>query len=393
MKPICIVVLIVIVLFSGCTNKFMNQIENPQLSDTTTDGTLPSSGSNTIVTSPTEIHTGHEPWKPESGGVYDISSMIMQQGQYRIDYLISERNVMIYSDALGGNTMAVPYDLGTLKLETESAYTLPAGVFAETYINHDVIYTTERDYKTREWIVKAYVWSNGQLVNTIVTKDSLGYTCAKNSILLFCTEENQQRIYLKNLINGNEDTLLIWDTSDKFSKPIISDIIQSENGFAFIGNIYTSNSSQSVLCCGFIDRQGNLLTLNMYNDEHQISICDGGILVQDDFQGFDSKYDPEGKYHFYDVETFSIKMMDAQDPRCKIFISSSGKILIAALIDEEVCSMWVYDLVRGECSNIFSYQIVDIQVSQYSISISEKENGFYLLLKGKSENQLIYFGL
>ena len=152
----------------------MNQIENPQLSDTTTDGTLPSSGSNTIVTSPTEIHTGHEPWKPESGGVYDISSMIMQQGQYRIDYLISERNVMIYSDALGGNTMAVPYDLGTLKLETESAYTLPAGVFAETYINHDVIYTTERDYKTREWIVKAYVWSNGQLVNTIVTKDSLG---------------------------------------------------------------------------------------------------------------------------------------------------------------------------------------------------------------------------
>lgn len=393
MKKICIVILILLVLFSGCATHFDKQMQNPIFSSTTTDGTTPSTATSTIIIPPTETHSGAEQWDPESGSVHDVSDMIIQEGQFRLDCLYATNNIMVYSDILADNIMVVPYESDFLKPKRESVYTVSFGMHTKMYIHGDILYTIEQNYETQEWDVKAYALLDGQPINTFATKDTFGYTSAKDAVLLFCTEENQQRIYRKNLVDGHEDTVLVWDTSDKFSKPIISDIVESENGFAFVGNIFTPDSYQSVLCCGFIDLHGNLFELNMYNDEQRVNVSNGGILVQDDIRGFDSKYEPDGKYFFYDLETMSIKEIDAQDPKCRIFISNNGKYLVAAYIEAEGFSFWVYDLIQGEYLETIHYKTVDTQVSQYDVSLDENKNGFYLLLKSNIKTQLIYFGI
>ncbi len=383
MKKICIVILILLVLFSGCTTCLDKQTQNPLFSSATTDCTIP----------PTETNSGDEQWNPDSGSSYDVSEMIIQEGQFRLDRVYAENSIMVYSDIQTDNLMVVPYESEFLKPKRESMCTLHAGMYSKKYINNDILYTIGKDYVHQEWIVKVYALSNGQLINTFATKDAFGYTSVKDAALLLRTEENRQILYRKNLIDGYEDMLLVWEMSDKFSKPIISDIVESENGYAFVGNIFTPDSYQSVLCCGFIDLHGNLLELNMYNDEKRVNIYSCGILVQDDIRGFDSKYDPEGKYYFYDLETLTIKEMDAQDPKCRIFISNNGKYLAAACFETEGFSFWVYDLIQGEYLKTIHYKTVDIQVSQYDVSFDENKNGLYLLLKSKIKTQLIYFGI
>lgn len=384
MNKLGIVALVLIIILSGCTYLANNTSHNPSFSSTETNCTAPSAG--TIP--PTDTQAGAVQGWQEGNGVYDAPNLIMQQSQYRLDRIDAEKNVMIYSDISASSIMVVPYDPETLVPNKNAAYTLSIGMRSTIKITGSFLYTVETDYETK---IKTYALLDGQLINVMTIHDPIGYTPREDSVLLIHTETGQQTIYRKNLVDQHEDVLLIWNTSDKYSHPIISDIVESEKGFAFVGNIFTLDSYQSVLCCGFIDLQGNLLELNMYNDEQRVIVCGCGILVQDDIRGFDSKYNPEGKYYFYDLETLTIKEMDGQNPKCKIFISNNGKYLVSAYIDTEGFRFWVYDLIQGALLKTMHYKTVDIQVSQYDLSLDERKNGFYLLLKSNIKTQLIYF--
>ena len=386
MNKFGIVALVLIIILSGCTYPANNTSHNPSFASTETNGTWPSGG----ATFPTDTQTGGEQWWLEGNGVYDASNMIIQQNQYRLDCIDAEKNIMIYSDILASSIMIVPYDPETLVPNKKDAYTLSVGIRSTIKINDSFLYVVETGDETK---VKTYALLDGQLINVMTVYDPIGYTPESDSVLLIHTEVGKQKIYRKNLVDQHEDVLLIWNTSDKYSQPIISDIVESENGFAFVGNIFTLDSYQSVLCCGFIDLQGNLLNFNMYNDEQRVIVCSCGILVQDDIRGFDSKYNPDGKYYFYDLETLTIKEMDGQNPKCRIFISNNGKYLVAAYIDVGEFRFWVYDLIQGALLKTIHYKTVDIQVSQYDISLDESKNGFYLLLKSNIKTQLIYFGI
>lgn len=379
-------------LLSGCMIS-----PSEQLSDMTTCLNTTTSVTQ-IATQPTQVapvatQPEKELWNPESGGIYDVSAMIPQIDGYCLSDVLAEQQLLIYKDIAFRSTIFVPFKLSELKAETENQFALLISSNTKIHIRGSLLHTWRDDYLLGEGLVEGYDILNRESLLTWKTKDRYGYSNTGDAVLFLHTDENQQRIYQKNLLDGYEKELLRWDITDKTVHPILHVVTQGESGFAFVGNIYTAYSPQSVLCCGFIDNNGKMLQMKLYSDEYRITVYRGGVLVQNDILGFDSVQEPDMYYQIFDANTLSIKKIQSQDPKCRISISDNGQYLIAYKKEGPSFHFWVYDMIQGQLLKKAEYTTAIENIGQYSISISEKENGFLLLLRHKNSAALLYFAL
>ncbi|MCD7755763.1 MAG: hypothetical protein LUJ09_05465, partial [Firmicutes bacterium] len=319
---------------------------------------------------------------------------------YYPSWVLADQQLLLYDKLLDGTDRGgcfLPFSFQDLTVDTQARIYLPVtsaqpgnrGLF----LRDGMMYTwasTTSDGGT----ATVYDLQTGTVLAQWDAKGTHGYSNTQDAVLLLQTDATnvyRQRIYQKNLLDGTETDLLLWEITDTSVQPTLYGLSQGENGFAFYGGVYDDKTFQ--YCCGFLDYDGNLECLTFYGNEYKFELYPGGLLVRGQDFGVFAEEQPEDLYQIYDADTLSFRTIpDLDGSADAVTISDHGKYMIVNQLSNGELTYWVYDLRQAELMETFQYTPAYTDIYQYIVSISEEQNGFLLMLRRETlESALIYF--
>lgn len=359
--------------------------------------TLPLQSAEPSLGSPTETieSTLQNPWKEISENVFDISNLTENLQSLTVFNVSFEHRVFVCLDDDSNRIHFIPFELDKLSVDTNEDYMVTAPWTSEYSIRQNMLLIRESS-----WVGERSVHTHNLSLKQMFTQWELPYTSivgmSKNAdeVLLVDTLENSQRIYVKNVVDGNDQEIFMWDTSDKTKTPTITMISQGNMGFAFTGWIYPSPNAQSVTCYGFIDNEGNLTDLKI-QDPFDVEFFSGGMVIYDAIPVYGSNPNQIGQYLVYSADTLSTvnitpETTDESATR-RICVSETGKyILTGSSLTEDGCFR-VYETQTGNAIAKFDSAVaIEGPVQQIS-SISEKDKAFIIVALTETGSQVYYY--
>lgn len=383
-KTVLIIVSFVIILcLTACTEHLVEP--NPPIS------TGPSISNSTETTECAPSSS----WSEVSDKVFDISNLSDSLQSLVIFDVDLEQRVFICLDEDINRIHFIPFELNTLSVNNSEDYTVTTPWTSKYSIYQDMLLIQESS-----WFGEQSLHTHNLAAKQEINKWDLPYTSVigiaknPNEVLVVDTFENSQRIYTKDMLDGSDQEVLIWDTSDKTKKPTITMISQGDLGFAFTGWIYPSPDAQSVTCYGFIDNEGNLVEFHT-QDPFDVEFFRGGMIIYDTIPIYGSNTTQVGQFLIYSAETLSaVKITPesvGESTVRRIRVSETGKYFLTG---SNLAKDGVFRIYEAETGNVIaefdSVTTIEDPVQQIT-AISEKDKAFLVVTLAETGCQIYYY--
>lgn len=382
--------LVFVFSFTACTEQ-ENNVTEPVSTNThptsTTSATQPASE----ATTPTDATE----WISVGENIYDISSLADSLDALTVTNILLEQRLFVCMGENIGQLYFVPFDLDKLCINTQKTFVAQENWLSEYSVSNKCLLFHENSWGNSAQAIRIYdlVTQNTLADWTLPRSSIVGIAKDQRAVLIADTDENVQRIYLKNVDDGLEEELLIWNVSDKTEKPTITMLVQGEKGFAFVGWIYPSPNAQSVMCYGLIDYEGNLITLKQ--GQFDVSCFRGGIVLYDTTPIYGSSAEQRGLYTIYSADSLSVKEIIPETSQesaiRRIEVSENGKyILTGNSVFENGCFR-IYDTEIGQMIAKFECGATTENPVRQMTSISEGDRAFVVVTLTNTDTQIYYF--
>lgn len=376
-----LIILVILAVLTGCSQHDIKETESMA---TSVEATV-SHPSDTVADSTCNK------WSCVANGVFDISQLYKRANTWAIVNILLEERIIVYSN--GNQLKFVQFDLEDLTQQWDSAIdTMEFGGTPYCVSKSYLLFSGRHQYDPVP-SVRVY----DRISNTLTAKWELrevsaaGTTYIEDAMLIVDTEDHEQRIYIKNMENGREKNILLWENPDRTKKPIFTSLNQGQNGFAYVGMIYPAPGEQSIQCYGLVDNTGNIAAL-IRREQFAVAEYCGGIVIYDTVPAYGTVGDLTGRFVVLDANSMTVSEVIPETSEeglaRRIYVSDNGRYILTSTKNG-----WfrVYDTNSGDLVARYKDEWTPENITQYLISISEKDHAFVVWYRTNAEPAIYYF--
>lgn len=342
-------------------------------------------------------------WVSVAPNVYDISAMVKPLTPLSISHIFPDQRLLLTYGHQGEKYMAIPFDLESLSLNEAEALTIQeeltgSGVTVDrTMHGNHVVFIKNRRYERKQFVrifdpigrttLAEWEFSDNTVIGTAKETDKI--------LLMDNPKEsdNTQRLYVRDIVSGQDHPLLDWTVADPLKKPSLVTVSQGEKGFAFTGTIIPADGQQSVMCFGLIDNEGDLHTMKKM-DSMDMAVFRGGIVLFDNIPAFGTPDDSLGHFEVYNADTMTVTEVKPKTPEessMKIVVSETGQYILTGSSLGEEGVYRVYDVRKNQLIAEFPFEPTLADANMQRAFLSEKDRAFVVLTASSDDVQLHYF--
>ena len=326
-----------------------------------------------------------------NGGVTDISALATYDESWAVVNIIPEKHLVVYRDRTGRFLKFIPFNLETMSLLHKDAFEVECHWSTSYLFREDYLIMYDNSFEA----IRVYDIEDKQMCAEwdFLDESFMGFSSAIDSISVVDVHDDSQRLYTKEIVDGDEKDMVLWKHPDRTQIPIITTISQGKEGYAFVGMIYPAIGEQSIMCYGLMNNTGDIVSLTK-REHFDVAIFSGGFVIYDTILPYGSTDEQSGEFVVYNADTMTTTTIKPESPEegvsRKIQVSENGKYILT--LTEDDCFR-VYDTCTGTLIAKFKDQWSPNDVTQQIASISETDNAIAVLYCTTSKPRMYYIRL